>query len=75
MSLLCPECASARTNHHHCIYQADCTGCRARMLASGPHYWRAEREGELTDDYRKALRVAFGKDWKAGHEQVKEWAK
>lgn len=69
----CPDCTAAAQRQWH-GYTADCRGCKARQLASGPAFAESERNGRLSHDYRKAVRTLFGDDWAAAHEEVKVWA-
>lgn len=41
------------------------------MLSQSLPFWNASKQGKMTPEYRKALDVAFGDGWKAGHELVK----
>ncbi len=69
--MTCTDCQEAQTDKHWPIFQADCRGCKVRALAGGPAYHTAMAANALTPNYRSALQLAFGEDWKSGHEEVK----
>ena len=71
----CPACTAARTYAHSGLYRAGCQGCTVRGLAKGLGFFKSQREGTLTRDYRNALHSIFKGDVAGGHELVKAEAK
>jgi predicted secreted protein len=70
----CPGCQEAETNPKNWeIFYAGCQSCEARAVLRDEAAQDALRLKEMTPAYRRLLDKIFGKDWKAGHELVKEW--
>ena len=40
--MICPDCASSKTNPHHGIYNRDCAGCGAREVVMARPMKRAQ---------------------------------
>lgn len=70
----CDDCKAAEVRPLHPVYQAQCLGCQARMIAHSPQRFDAIQAGAITPDYRDTLRRAFGDAWKEGAARVKAWA-
>lgn len=71
---MCDACTIAATEPRTGHFAAGCKECDARALAGGPGHWESAKAGKITPGYRKALDVAFGDGWEAGHAAVKNWA-
>lgn len=71
---MCTNCQTATEKAHWGLFQADCMGCRARMLAAGPEFWQSSKDGTLSNAYMVALKSIWGANWRAGHDQVKQAA-
>ena len=68
----CGNCASAAANALWGGYSAGCEGCKVRMIASGPQFWACNERGRIDQGYRTVMKAAFGDDWPAKHELVKQ---
>lgn len=66
----CDYCQAAQTRADHPMYRAQCKGCAVRAFAQGPQFHAGSIEGGDARDYRKALALYFGDDWRAGHQLV-----
>ncbi|MDD2711318.1 MAG: hypothetical protein PHU77_00220 [Simplicispira sp.] len=70
--MICPDCATAQTDHNWGGYHAHCQGCQVRALASGMAFFTSRAERRITPAYRACLHTLFGEDADAGHLQVKK---
>lgn len=69
--MTCANCEAAHRGANWPGYHAGCRSCTVRALANGPQFFGAARAGQITPAYQAALLTLLGKDWKAGHEEVK----
>jgi hypothetical protein len=70
----CANCEQARANPHWPRFTAQCFGCVAREIASGPAFHASRKAGSITREYRRLLLGHWPNDLLAGHALVKGWA-
>ena len=71
----CTDCASAMLKAAWGGFRSSCLGCAARAIAHGMLYFEAAKRDAMTPTYKAALQSTFGDGWRAGHDQVKAWAR
>lgn len=72
--MTCEACTTAQANPFSGLYRAGCPECKARALAQSPQFFDAVAAEAITPNYRSALELSFGAEWKEGHARVKAWA-
>ena len=70
----CPACDDFARNRLTGSYRTGCKDCAARHLSQSPAFAESARNRNITQAYRKELDKLFGKDWLAGHAEVKRFA-
>lgn len=70
----CPECAAARVERVHGLFDARCLGCIARHLAESPAAWRAVR-GEGADELLELIAATWRERADEGRRAVWAWIK
>ena len=73
--MTCPDCLTALARPHHGLYQSHCQGCLTRLLAASYGRWESIRDGAMSPRYEADLKAAFGDEWEAGAQRVREKAK
>lgn len=70
----CKACTAAMTSPRIDRWANGCPSCQARALAViGSHI--DETPGQpISKKFRRVVQELFGENWKAGAQQVKEWA-
>ncbi len=73
--MTCQACSAYEANRDSRLFETGCRACNVRYLALMSHeFHKSQVLRRMTAGYMAQLRQAFGDDWNAGHQKVKQFS-